>query len=163
MRRSNPKNSAIIVSAISSARDTSTWTRRVRPRSEARAESTEGSEEPRHRRSCQGRRRRWAARGRKEREWRRTAEADSILASERRLRGTCSTVAMPDRESCSRAGSSMQFRVTTKGGGGAGLLWWGIAVGDLEVVVVLDSRSLFTVIIFLLLLPLNLRSFLPVL
>lgn len=104
------------VSATSSARDVSTWTRR-RPRSAARAESTERSEEPRQRRSCQGRRRRWAARGRYAREWMRTAAADSIFPSERRARETCSTEAMPERDSCSREGSSMQLRETTRGRG----------------------------------------------
>ena len=44
------------------------------------------------------------------------AAADSILASVRKLRGTCSTAAMPERQSCSRFVSSIQLRVTTKGG-----------------------------------------------
>lgn len=105
----NPRISAITVSATSSARLASTWTSR-NPRSEAKAESTARSVEPRQRTSCHGRRRRCTARGRNVREWRRMTEADSILPSERRERGTCSTVATPDRLSCSMELSSMQFR-----------------------------------------------------
>uniref|UniRef100_A0A7C9AKB5 Uncharacterized protein n=1 Tax=Opuntia streptacantha TaxID=393608 RepID=A0A7C9AKB5_OPUST len=120
--------SAMTVSAISSARETSTWTNR-RPRSAARAESTARSEEPRQRMSCHGLSRRWAARGRNASECKSTAAADSILPSARRLRPTCSTAATPARESCSRSLSSMQLRVTTKGSCGAlgfelGFFWW---------------------------------------
>lgn len=102
------------VSATSSARPTSTWTRR-RPRSEAMAESAERSEEPRQRMSCQGRRRRCAARGRKQSEWRRMAAEDSIRPSEICARDTCSTTATPERESCSSVGSSRQLSETTSG------------------------------------------------
>ncbi|KAF8412192.1 hypothetical protein HHK36_000152 [Tetracentron sinense] len=109
------------VSAISSAREVSTWTRQ-RPRSAARAESTEWSEDPRQRMSCHGWSRRCAARGRKAREWRRTAAADSIRPSARRFRPTCSTVAIPARVSCSRLQSSIQLRETTNGRGDEELL-----------------------------------------
>lgn len=59
--------------------------------------------------------------------------ADSILASARRLSGTCSTRAMPERYSCSIVVSSMQLRVTTSGNDD-------IVAGDLV------SRSLFAVV-----------------
>lgn len=115
VRRSKPRISAITVSATSSARLTSTWTSRESPRSEANAESTARSEDPRQRMSCHERSRRCAARGRNASEWRSTAVADSIRASAKRLRGTCSMTAMPERHSCSNAVSSMQLRVMTRG------------------------------------------------
>lgn len=130
------------MSAISSERETSTWTSRS-PRSAAKAESTARSDEPRQRTSCHGRRRRWAARGRKASEWRSTAAADSILPSANRLNPTCSMEATPARESCSKALSSIQFRVTTKGMGDVGL-WWAIDLAPLPlplVVVVIDIFS----------------------
>lgn len=115
VRRSKPRIRAITVSATSSARLTSTWTSRESPRSEARAESTARSEDPRHRISCHERSRRCAARGRNASEWRSTAVADSIRASAKRLSGTCSITAMPERHSCSNVVSSMQLRVITRG------------------------------------------------
>lgn len=141
VRRSKPRIRAITVSATSSARLTSTWTSRESPRSEARAESTARSEEPRQRISCHERSRRCAARGRNASEWRSTAVADSIRASAKRLSGTCSISAMPERHSCSNVVSSMQLSVMTRGTcwliNDVVLLWWAIiAAGDLDDVVV---------------------------
>ena len=102
--------------------------------------------------SCQGRRRRWAARGRKESEWRITTAAESILESARWMRETWLIIAMPERQSCSKAVSSMQFRVTICGSVDDDESWIVIVfvllitAGDLDVIV---SLSLLTVIISL--------------
>lgn len=77
--------------------------------------------------SCHGWSRRCAARGRNASEWRRTAAADSIRPSVKRLRPMCSTIAIPVRVSCSRLQSSRQLRETIKGSGG---WWWDIGAGS---------------------------------
>lgn len=88
-----------------------------------------------------------------------TTAAESILESARWMRETWLMIAMPERHSCSKAVSSMQFRVTISGSGDDDddsfsiviALVFVIAGGDLvdDDVAVAVSLSLFTVIISL--------------